>query len=578
MFRQSIGRVQTAVARNAAVKRPATVLQLRQTMKRFSSSSSSSAGAQKSWFGSGAMLFAAGAVSGVAALTLSSSSFTESAQAFSGASVVETSTTKLEELATPKYALPKECEKAYTEIIKLIGAENVTRKKDDLDAHSDTFWNTHHAKPNQRPGIVVFPESTEQVSQIMKITHKYRIPIVPFAGGTSLEGHFTPIYGGVSIDFTRMSSVVALHKKDLDIVVQPGLGWEELDDYLADNDLFFGPDPGPGAQISGMVGTGCSGTNAYRYGTMRENVVGLVVVLADGTIVKTRQRPRKSSAGYNLTQLFIGSEGTLGIVTEATLKLHPRPQNEGIAMVTFDTVKDAAEAAAEVVQGGHQVAAIEILDDVMMKAVNDAGATERKWLERPTIAFKFNGTKGLVDDQVKIVREISAKHGNKTFDFATTPEQRQELWAARKAALWSTIEVAPKGHDAWTTDVAVPISKLGQIVNETKADIVASGLFGTIVGHIGDGNFHTILMYDPVTERKTAEGVVHRMVERALSYEGTCTGEHGVGVGKKLYLAKELGPEAVDLMRRLKESLDPLSLLNPDKVVTINPTSPERGD
>lgn len=564
---QSLQRVESAAGR-AVIRRPYRL------ESRFNSTASSTPAANPPKGSNSGLLFAAGVLSGAIALSFGPSLLgLDSGSAASTASV-----TKIEDLKVPKYGGAADSKEAYKEISALIGDENVTYKQDILDAHSDTFWNTHHAKPDQRPAIVVYPESTEQVSKIMKIAHKYRIPIVPFAGGTSLEGHFTPIYGGISIDFTRMSNVVALHKDDLDIVVQPGLGWEELDDYLEENGLFFGPDPGPGAQISGMIGTGCSGTNAYRFGTMRDNVVSLVVVLADGTVVKTRQRPRKSSAGYNLTQVFIGSEGTLGIVTEATLKLHPRPENEGIAMVTFETVKDAAGAAAEVVQGGHQVNAIEILDDVMMKAVNDAGSTERKWLEKPTIAFKFAGTKALVQDQVKTVKAIASKHGSKTFDFATTPEQRQELWAARKAALWSTIEVAPKNHHAWTTDVAVPMSKLSEIIDETKTDIVASGLFGTIVGHVGDGNFHTILMYDPKTERETAEGVVHRMVERALALEGTCTGEHGVGVGKKLYLEKELGTSAIDLMRGLKLTMDPLCLLNPDKVITVNPKTTERGD
>lgn len=486
--------------------------------------------------------------------------------------------TELSQLTPPKYATPDQLTKAFAEITAIVGEENVSNKPDVFDTHSDTFWNTHHAKPDERPQLVVYPSSTEEVSEIMKICTKYKVPIVPFAGGTSLEGHFTPIYGGISLDFTNMSKILQLHKEDLDIVVQPGLGWEELDDYLEDYELAFGPDPGPGAQISGMIGTGCSGTNAYRYGTMRDNVLNLTVVLSDGSVIKTRQRPRKSSAGYNLTQLFIGSEGTLGIVTEATLKLVPRPQNEGIAMVTFNSIKDAAAAAAEVVQAGLQVGAIEILDDVMMKAVNDAGQTRRKWIEKPTIAFKFSGSVTTVKDMISQVKAISKSHNNQSFDFATSKEQREELWAARKAALWSTIEVAPKGHHAWTTDVAVPMSNLPQIINETKKDIVDSGLFGTIVGHVGDGNFHTILMYDPNTERDVAEGVVHRMVNRALELDGTCTGEHGVGVGKKLYLAKELGPGAVGLMRRLKLTLDPLCILNPDKVVTVNPLSPELGD
>lgn len=271
----------------------------------------------------------------------------------------------------------------------------------------------------------------------------------------------------------------------------------------------FGPDPGPQAKIGGMVSVGCSGTNAYRYGTMRDNVLGLTVVMADGTIVKTRQRPRKSSAGYNLTQLFIGGEGTLGIVTEATLKLHPRPKDQAIAMVTFDSISDAAAAASQVVQEGHMVGAIELLDDVMMKAINDAGATTRKWVEKPTIAFKLD------KHQVPIIKDIVKQHKNKTFDFATSSEEKVELWAARKAALWSTIQVAPKGTQAWTTDVAVPMSRLAEIITDTQNDITASGLYATIVGHVGDGNFHAILMYNPETEREAAEGVVHRMVKRS---------------------------------------------------------------
>lgn len=491
---------------------------------------------------------------------------------FSAASTSTASTVKLAELQQPKYGGPEEFKKALKEITDLLGKENVDNSQEELDSHSDTYWNTHHAKPDERPKIIVFPKSTEQVSEIMKIVHKYRIPIVPFAGGTSLEGHFTPIYGGISIDFSNMAQVVAFHKEDLDIVVQPGMGWEDLDDYLSEHDLLFGPDPGPQAKIGGMVSVGCSGTNAYRYGTMRENVLGLTVVLADGTIVKTRQRPRKSSAGYNLTQFFIGGEGTLGIVTEATLKLHPRPKNQAIAMVTFDTITDAAAAASQVVQEGHMVGAIELLDGAMMKAINDADATERKWAEKPTIAFK------LEKSQIPTIKDIVKHHRNKSFDFATTPSERVELWAARKAALWSTIEVAPKGTQAWTTDVAVPISRLADIITETQKDISDSGLYATIAGHVGDGNFHAILMYNPDTQRKTAEEVVHRMVKRAIDMEGTCTGEHGIGVGKKTYLSEELGPNAVDLMRKLKLSVDPLCLLNPDKVVTVNPNSTELGD
>lgn len=486
------------------------------------------------------------------------------------------STTPLSDLAPPKYGNKDAFEKAYSEITLLLGEDNVTRTKEVLDAHSDTYWNSHHAKPDERPGIVCFPASTEDVSKIAKICHKYRVPIVPFAGGTSLEGHFTPIYGGISIDFSRMNQILALHKEDLDIVVQPAVNWEELNEYLADHELFFGPDPGPGAQISGMIGTGCSGTNAYRFGTMRENTLSLTVVLADGTILKTKQRPRKSSAGYNLTQLFIGSEGTLGIVTEAVLKLVPLPANESIAVATFNTLEDAAGAAAEVVQNGILVGAVELLDHNMMKAINDSGSTTRHWDPAPTIVFKFAGPSvASVKDMISHVKGIAKNHSNRTFEFATKEEDRTELWSARKNALWSTIDVGPKNSHTWTTDVAVPISKLAEIIRVTQEDIAESGVFGTIVGHVGDGNFHSILVYNPETERKTVEGVVHRMVQRAIEFEGTCTGEHGVGVGKKLYLDDEIGPDAVNLMRRIKKSLDPLCLLNPDKIITINPDSKE---
>lgn len=541
----------------------------KQTLVRFNSSSTGSnshKGSSSSSKGSNGLLFVgAGVLASGAAYYLG----LNNSKAFP---VSTTSTTKLSDLSPPQYGGPKELSQAVKEITDLVGEENINTDKDELDIHSDTYWNTHHAKPHERPKIIVFPSSTEEVSKIMKIIQKYRIPIVPYAGGTSLEGHFTPIYGGVSLDFSNMSKIITLHEKDLDIVVQAGLGWEDLDDYLENYGLLFGPDPGPQAKIGGMVSVGCSGTNAYRYGTMRDNVLGLTVVMADGTIVKTRQRPRKSSAGYNLTQLFIGGEGTLGIVTEATLKLHPRPKDQAIAMVTFDSISDAAAAASQVVQEGHMVGAIELLDDVMMKAINDAGATTRKWVEKPTIAFKLD------KHQVPIIKDIVKQHKNKTFDFATSSEEKVELWAARKAALWSTIQVAPKGTQAWTTDVAVPMSRLAEIITDTQNDITASGLYATIVGHVGDGNFHAILMYNPETEREAAEGVVHRMVKRALEMEGTCTGEHGIGVGKKTYLDRELGKNAVDLMRKLKLAVDPLCLLNPDKVMTINPKSTELGD
>lgn len=416
----------------------------------------------------------------------------------------------------------------------------------------------------------MYPESTEEVSEIMKVAYKHRLPVTPFSGGTSLEGHFLPDHGGVCIDFSHMNKIIAVHKDDLDAVVQPGVGWEALHEVLAEDDLFFGPDPAPGAQIGGMIGTNCSGTNAFRYGTMRDNVLSVTAVLADGTIVKTRRRSRKSSAGYNLTGLFVGSEGTLGLVTEATLKLVPAPRNESVGVVTFPTVTDAVSAVTSVIQEGIPAGAVELLDENQMRAINISGATARSWANKPTLLFKFAGpTKNVVSEQIARVRAISKDHKSESFEFASDADEAEELWSARKNALWSAIAAAPEGSAAWTTDVCVPVSQLPVIVTETEADMKRSGIGGTLLGHVGDGNFHAILTYDPATEKEKAEGVVHRMVERALELDGTCTGEHGVGIGKRAFLPLEFGEPAVGTMRAIKLALDPLCLLNPGKVVDL---------
>ena len=419
----------------------------------------------------------------------------------------------------------------------------------------------------------------------MSICHTRRIPVTGYAGGTSLEGHFAATRGGISIDFSRMDKLLALHADDLDCVVQPGLGWETLNEELKPHGLFFPPDPGPGAQIGGMVGTGCSGTNAYRYGTMKDWVISLTVVLADGTVIKTRQRPRKSSAGYDLTRLFIGSEGTLGLVTEATLKLTSVPQNLRVAAAAFNNVADAATCVTRVVRAGIPIAAVELLDDVQMRCINAAGATTKQWAEKPTLFFKFAGSsQGVVKEAITQVQNAAKASGSKSFEFARGEEEASELWSARKEALWSVMAQADPESDVhtrvWTTDVAVPMSRLPTIVEETQADIKKSGLLGSIVGHVGDGNFHAIVLYkDEVNDREKCQGVVHRMVERALELEGTCTGEHGVGLVKRDYIPKELavqrgkgegepfGPDAVDAMRAIKRAWDPLCLLNCDKVV-----------
>ena len=442
-------------------------------------------------------------------------------------------------------------EAAWADFVEIVGEKNVSTLATDLEHHSGSEWSTHITKQDERPFLVVYPETTEHVSKIMKICHRRRIPVTGYSGGTSLEGHFAATRGGICVDFGRMSKIIALHKEDMDVVVQPAVGWQVLNEELAKDNLFFPPDPGPGAMIGGMVGTGCSGTNAYRYGTMREWVLNLTVVLADGTIIKTRQRPRKSSAGYDLTKMFIGSEGTLGLVTEATLKLTTIPNTTSVAVCSFGSIKQAADCVASVVSNGVQIAAIEILDDKMMMCINKAGHTDKLWKEAPTLFFKFAGTPSAVKEQISMVQKLAKSTGSKTFEFAKDASEQAELWSARKEALWSTMAMKENDDDhVWTGDVAVPISRLPDIINETKEDLEKSGMFASIVGHVGDGNFHTALLYSDA-EREKAEEVVHRMIKRAVEMEGTVTGEHGVGLVKRDYLDHELGVTTVDAMRKV---------------------------
>ncbi|PGH23805.1 glycolate oxidase, subunit GlcD [Polytolypa hystricis UAMH7299] len=463
---------------------------------------------------------------------------------------------------------------AWGDFADIVGKENVSTDQVNLDAHSGSEWSSYTLKENEKPFLVVYPSTTEEVSKIMKVCHQRVIPVTAYSGGTSLEGHYAPTRGGVCVDFERMNKIIKVHKEDLDVVVQPAVGWEDLNEMLANDGLFFPPDPGPGAQIGGMVGTGCSGTNAYRYGTMREWVLSLTVVLADGTVIKTRQRPRKSSAGYDLTRLFIGSEGTLGLVTEATLKLTVLPKSESVAVAAFPTIHSAAECVARVVKEGVPVAGIEILDDVQMRCINASQSTTRTWKESPTIFFKFTGTPAGVKEQIGIVKDIAKGAAGQSFEFARNDDERRELWSARKEALWSVMAMKRNPNDrVWTTDVAVPISRLPDIIEQTKEDILKQGLLGGICGHVGDGNFHTILLFNDA-EREKVEGVIHRMVKRAIEMEGTVTGEHGVGLVKRDYLDHELGESTVDAMRRLKQAFDPLSLLNPDKVVRVELPQP----
>ena len=463
----------------------------------------------------------------------------------------------------------------------MLGEDSISTDDEDLKAHGYSEWSTVNA--NQLPVAVAYPKSTDEVSKIAQICHRYRMPMVPYSGGSSLEANFAAPYGGMSIDFAYMDQIVDFHPDDMDVVVQPSLQWMSLNEMIKDSGLFFPVDPGPSARIGGMVGTSCSGTNAVRYGTMKEWVINLTVVLADGTVIKTRKRPRKSSAGYNLTGLFVGSEGTLGIVTEVTLKLAVKPQETTVGVVTFSTIRDAAAAAAGVMRAGVPVGAMEIMDEVQMNVVNRAGATGKQWKEVPTLFFKFSGTKAGVQDNIATVKGIARVHRGGDIEFARDRKAAELLWSARKEALWSMMALRKTGSEVWSTDVAVPLSRLPDIIEISKKEMDSLGLFASVLGHIGDGNFHESILYDSTNpeERDAVERCVHNMVGRALEMDGTCTvssrpleflsaddcqGEHGIGLGKKESLLLELGSETIDVMRCIKRSLDPRWLMNPGKI------------
>lgn len=492
------------------------------------------------------------------------------------------STLPLDHLSSPVYATLAEMEEAIKEIRQYLAKKSpesdhsllVNNTKEELDSHTDTYFNTHHASPEERPKYIVYPHLTEEVSEIMKICHKYRVPVVPTGGRSSLEGHFISTRCGITLDLSTMDQILKFNKTDLDIQLQAGVGWEALADYLDEYNLLFSTDPGPGATISGCCANNASGTNASRYGETYKNIINLTVVLADGTIIKTKQRPRKSSAGYNLNTLFVGSEGTLGVITEATVKLHVKPVIESVVVVPFKSILDAANAVNSILLKGIQLNAIELLDDKMMKVINESGETTRKWDENPTLFMKLGGSNEVVIDSLTSqIKSLVSEHNSIAFNFAAGEDEKTELWSARKVALWSTINAGKAKFDdvkLWTTDAAVPISKLPQFLTETKEDIDSHGLKNTLVAHIGDGNAHSFILYRP-DEQKTAEKVVERMVKRAIDYEGTCTGEHGVGMGKREFLLEELGPDPVDLMRKVKMAIDPRRILNPDKIFKIDP-------
>lgn len=422
--------------------------------------------------------------------------------------------------------------------------------------------------PNQPPDAVVFPQSTEEVSEIVKLCAAHGVPVIAFGTGTSLEGHVNAVFGGVSIDMSQMKRIIAVHAEDLDVVVEAGVTRKELNEHLRDQGLMFPIDPGADASIGGMAATRASGTNAVRYGTMKDNVLALTAVMADGSVVKTSTRARKTSAGYDLTRLLVGSEGTLGIITEVTLKLHGIPEAIAAGVCPFPSVKAACDATILTIQTGLPVARIELLDDVMIRGVN---LHAKLGLPETTMLFvEFHGTEAGVAEQSERFGEIAAEYGGGPFDWATKAEDRSKLWQARHDAYWAAKALRP-GFDSVATDVCVPISQLAECVEETKRDIEASGLIAPIAGHVGDGNFHTQPLVDLTdkAEVERAQAFIDRLVKRALAMGGTCTGEHGVGQKKMKYLEQEHGAGALAVMRTLKRALDPQNILNPGKIVVL---------
>ncbi len=421
---------------------------------------------------------------------------------------------------------------------------------------------------NQAPDMVVYPESTEEISAIVKLCAAHNVPVVPFGTGTSFEGHVNAPFGGVSIDTSMMKGIIAVHAEDLDCVIQPGVTRKMLNEHLRDVGLFFPIDPGADASLGGMTATRASGTNAVRYGTMKDNVLALKVVLPNGDVMTTSRRAKKSSAGYDLTRLFVGSEGTLGLITEITLKLQGIPEAISAGICPFPSVKAACDATILTIQSGLPVARIELLDALQVRACNLYSKLTLP--ETPMLFVEFHGTDEGVKEQSERFNEIAKDLGGGPFEWATRAEDRTKLWQARHDVYWASMGLRP-GAKGVSTDVCVPISRLSECIAETQADIVESGLIAPIVGHVGDGNFHVLPLVDMdnADEVKAAKLFVERLVQRALAMEGTCTGEHGVGQGKMKYLEKEHGPEALAMMRALKLAIDPQNLMNPGKIVAL---------
>ncbi len=433
------------------------------------------------------------------------------------------------------------------------------------EQHANTFtW-----IPNQPPDVVVFPQNTQDVQKIVRICAENGVPIIPFGVGTSLEGHVNAPFGGVSIDCRDMNRLLTIHAEDFDCVVQPGITRKTLNEQLRDSGLFFPIDPGADASLGGMAATRCSGTNAVRYGTMKDNVLAMKVVLANGEVIDTARRAKKTSAGYDLTRLMIGSEGTLGVITELTLRLSGIAEAISGGVCPFPSVEACCNATIATIQSGIPVARIELLDALQVKAVNLHSKLGLP--ETPMLFLEFHGTEASVAEQSERFGAIATEYGGGPFEWATRPEDRSRLWEARHNAARSCLALRPGAHVV-ATDVCVPISRLAECVTKTQGDIAESRLLAPIVGHVGDGNFHLTLLVDmdDADEVKRAKALSERLVERALAMDGTCTGEHGVGQGKMKYLVAEHGEAALAVMASIKRAIDPQNIMNPGKIVALS--------
>jgi D-lactate dehydrogenase (cytochrome) len=444
-------------------------------------------------------------------------------------------------------------------LTNLLG-ERVSTAAAVLDQHGKD--ESHHTPAP--PDIVVFPESSEEVAAIVRLCADARTPVIPFGAGTSLEGGIGALQGGVCLDMTGMNRIIQVNADDLDVTVEAGVTRKQLNADLRDTGLFFPIDPGADATIGGMTSTRASGTNAVRYGTMRENVLNVKAVLADGRIIQTGGRARKSAAGYDLTRMFVGAEGTLGVITEVTVRLFGVPEAISAAVCSFPSVEKAVRCCMLAIQSGVPVARVELLDATQMRACIQYSNLDCEPV--PTLFFEFHGSQASVEEQANTIQDIASEFGGGDFQWTGQTEDRNKLWQARHDALYAALALKP-GAKAWSTDVCVPISRLADCIEETRFDIAASSLLATMVGHVGDGNFHVIFLLDPERPQDFVEAqrINDRMVSRAIAMEGTCTGEHGVGIGKRHCLEQEFG-DALDIMRDLKRTLDPLNVMNPGKI------------